>query len=129
MSHLCDLSCPPEALKRAAAWAIGDPPPFPEGAGVTLTRAGYQLTARQGCRSRSFAAAEDEPARWSEIVLTVPGLRAAADWVSDGPSMAAAELLVDDAMLLVYQGDAMAGFDTDGSEASEEYLAVAPLDR
>jgi hypothetical protein len=32
-------------------------------------------------------------------------------------------------MLLVYQGDDRAGFDTGGEPASDEYLAVAPLDR
>jgi hypothetical protein len=49
--------------------------------------------------------------------------------VSRGRIATAAQLLADDRMLLVEQGDERAAFDTDGSPGSDEYLAVAPLSR
>jgi hypothetical protein len=64
-----------------------------------------------------------------DLSCTPEQLRAAAAWATLGDDMATVELLVDDRMLLVSQGDDRAAFDTGGEPASEEYLAVAPLDR
>jgi hypothetical protein len=62
-----------------------------------------------------------------DVRVTPEALQAAAQWAE--PEMAAVELLVDDRMLIVSQGDERAAFDTGGELASDEYLAVAPLDR
>lgn len=64
-----------------------------------------------------------------DIRCTPETLRAAAAWVEVGDGMADVELLIDDTMLLVTQGDEQNGFDTGGEPASEEYLSAAPLDR
>jgi hypothetical protein len=64
-----------------------------------------------------------------DLSCSAEQLRAAAAWATPGEKMAPVELLVDDRMLLVSQGDDRAAFDTGGEPASEEYLAVAPLDR
>lgn len=64
-----------------------------------------------------------------DISVSAEALKAAAAWATAGEDMAAVELLADDRMLLVTQADDRAGFDTGGEPASDEYLAVAPLDR
>lgn len=64
-----------------------------------------------------------------DLSCSAEQLKAAAAWATAGDDMAAVELLADDRMLLVSQGDDRAAFDTGGEPASEEYLAVAPLDR
>lgn len=66
-----------------------------------------------------------------DLRITAEQLHAAGEWVADnrGENFAAVELLADDRMLLISQGDDRAAFDTDGSPGSDEYLAAAPLDR
>jgi hypothetical protein len=68
-----------------------------------------------------------------DLRITPAQLKAAAEWAMDGfdigDAPADVQLLADDRMLLVEQGDERAAFDTDGSPGSDEYLAVAPLSR
>lgn len=61
-----------------------------------------------------------------DVKLTPATILALASWVT--PDMADVELAVDDRMLVAQQGDERMAWDTDGSPASAEYLAVAPLD-
>ncbi len=64
-----------------------------------------------------------------DIRTTPEQLQAAAAWVcSTDAGGADVELLADDRMLLVEQGDDRAAWDTGGEPASDEYLDVAPLD-
>jgi hypothetical protein len=117
-AHIYDLSLSAEALKRAANW-----PAVQRGRGdVPIT------VATCDCGQIHMKTAGDETGG-EQITLTRAALQAAAEWATAGPSMGEVFLLADDTTLLVYQGDDRAGFDTDGSPASEEYLAVAPLDR
>jgi len=127
--HLCDLSLPPEALKTAARW-IAWRSELP-GTAVTLGVVGDQVFAEVRGRRTDLMINSGYPPGTPEktIGLTRGALWAAAQWCMGPPDAADVDLLVDDRMLLVYQGDEWAGFDTDGSPASEEYLAVAPLDR
>lgn len=68
-----------------------------------------------------------------DIKLSPEALKAASEWavtsfdIGEAPTDVA--LLVDDRMLIAYQGDERMAWDTDGSPASDEYLAVCPLDR
>ena len=64
-----------------------------------------------------------------DIQITAEQLQAAAEWATAGENMAPVELLADDRMLIVTQGDERTAFDTGGEVGSDEYLAVAPLDR
>lgn len=64
-----------------------------------------------------------------DIQITGEQLKAAAAWCEAGQNIAGVELLVDDRMLIVTQGDERTAFDTDGSVGSDEYIALAPLDR
>ena len=64
-----------------------------------------------------------------DIRVTPEALKAAADWIVAGENMAEVEIVVDDRMLLVEQGDERNAWDTGGEPASEDYLANAPLDR
>lgn len=128
MSGLFDICCTPQALKAAADWTRVRP-----NWDIELTTYAGKLAIRMNASFESFP--NPVSGTWSgpdpvkRIKLTTWALRAAADWVMDGPDMADVYLLVDDRMLLVEQGDDRAGFDTGGEPASEEYLAVAPLDR
>jgi hypothetical protein len=117
-----DLRCPPQALRAAAEFSAM----LPRRLGVTLTAADGQLTIRQGLARRTFPAGPDAT---GQMEITPQALQAAAAWARPGEGMADVYLLVDDRMLLVGQGDDRTGFDTGGEPASEEYLAVAPLDR
>lgn len=63
-----------------------------------------------------------------DIRTTPIQLKKAGEWVSVGENMADVELCADDRMLLAEQGDDRMAWDTDGSEGSEEYLSLAPLD-
>jgi hypothetical protein len=63
-----------------------------------------------------------------DMRLTAESIRALGAWVYHGNDAADVELAVDDRMLVAEQGDERMAWDTDGSPASEEYLAVAPLD-
>lgn len=63
-----------------------------------------------------------------DIAVTPAQLKAAADWCQNIEHAAAVELVADDRMLLVEQGDDRAAFDTGGEPGSDDYLAVAPLD-
>jgi len=120
---LYDLSCIPEALHYAAEWVRR------RGMlrfDVTLTSDNGALIVRQYTLDGSFAGAR---ASGSQVEVTSHQLLAAARWATPGDDMAPVELLADDRMLLVTQGDDRAAFDTGGEPASEEYLAVAPLDR
>lgn len=56
-------------------------------------------------------------------------LKAAAEWAASGDDAADVLLLVDDRMLVVYQGDDKTAFDTGGEQGSDEYVSLAPLDR
>jgi len=128
-AHIYDLCLSPEALKFAAAWAALD-----TSREVVLTRTGNRVgVSPGGCAVFRYAEfdgeePDDDPCP-QEMQLATQALIAAAEWVTAGPYMADVMLLRDNRMLLVYQGDARTGFDTGGEEASEEYLAVAPLDR
>jgi hypothetical protein len=62
-----------------------------------------------------------------DVRLTPAALNAAAAWAQS--DMADVLLLVDDSMLVAYQGDDKTAFDTDGGVGSEEYIGLAPLDR
>jgi hypothetical protein len=65
-----------------------------------------------------------------DIRVTPQQLKQLGEWVEvdiDHPA-GDVELVVDDRMLLAEQGDDRMAWDTDGSPASEEYLAAAPLD-
>lgn len=127
-AHIYDLSLAPEALKTAARSTVTGA--CPDDADLTLTRNGEWFTVQAaGHRTLRLKSGLEADSRTEEITITRAGLYAAARWATAGENMADVFLLVDDAMLLVYQGDDLAGFDTDGSPASEEYLAVAPLDR
>lgn len=64
-----------------------------------------------------------------DIIITPAQLRKAAEWVDDSADGADIELLVDDRMLVVGQGDDKTAFDTGGEPGSDEYIALAPLDR
>jgi hypothetical protein len=64
-----------------------------------------------------------------DIRVRADQLKAAGEWAQSGKDMGDVMLLVDDSMLVVYQGDDKTAFDTDGSEGSEEYVSLAPLDR
>jgi hypothetical protein len=64
-----------------------------------------------------------------DLSLTPEALRAVAEWAHVGDDAAPVLLLVDDSMLIAEQGDERAAWDFDGSPGSEEYLALAPLDR
>jgi hypothetical protein len=127
-AHIYDLCLSPTALRVAALSAVcywsaedGD---------LTLTRDGaWFVIATPERRSLRLFSGQEAGSGHEEIGLARAALRAAANWVTAGKNMADVFLLADDRMLLVYQGDDRAGFDTDGSEASEEYLAVAPLNR
>lgn len=55
-------------------------------------------------------------------------LKKLGEWVQDGTNMADVELVADDRMLLAEQGDSRMAWDLGGEPASDEYLAVAPLD-
>lgn len=63
-----------------------------------------------------------------DIRTTPEQLAKLGEWVTTGEGMADVELVVDDSMLLAEQGDERMAWDTDGSLATDEYLAVAPLD-
>jgi hypothetical protein len=127
-AHIYDLCLSPSALKVAARSGVAFWCDDQED--ITLTVTGEWLVIEgNGRRSLPLKSGQDPASGRHEITLTEPALRAAAKWATAGPNMGDVFLLVDDRMLLVYQGDDRAGFDTDGSEASEEYLAVAPLDR
>lgn len=63
-----------------------------------------------------------------DIRITPEQLKAAADWAL-GLHMADVELYADDRMLIAEQGDERMAWDTGGEPASEEYLAICPLDR
>jgi hypothetical protein len=63
-----------------------------------------------------------------DINITPAQAAKLAEWVETGPDGADVELVVDDSMLLAEQGDDRMAWDTDGSPASDDYLAVAPLD-
>lgn len=62
-----------------------------------------------------------------DVSVTAEQLKAAASWAEEGG--ANVELLVDDRMLVVSQGDERTAFDTGGEVGSDEYVALAPLDR
>jgi hypothetical protein len=62
-----------------------------------------------------------------DIRITPAQITKLAEWVKTGPDGADVELCADDRMLLAEQGDDRMAWDTDGSPASEDYLAVAPL--
>lgn len=64
-----------------------------------------------------------------DISITAEQLKAASRWAEDGENVAAVELLADDRMLIVTQGDERTAFDTGGEVGSEEYVSLAPLDR
>lgn len=63
-----------------------------------------------------------------DVNITSAQLHAAAGWVHEDLSMDV-QLLVDDRMLVVGQGDAKTAFDTGGEVGSDEYIALAPLER
>jgi hypothetical protein len=127
--HVYDLCLAPEALKIAARSAVACW--CPDDADLTLTRTGEWFTVQSsaGRCSLQLKSGQGAESRTEEITLTRSALHAAARWATAGENMADVCLLVDDRMLLVYQGDDRAGFDTGGEPASDEYLAVAPLDR
>jgi hypothetical protein len=129
-AHIYDLGCSPEALKAAAGWALRRYPRSRwEATDVALAKRDGRLYLRTD-EHRGWVPSEEEgDSRWETLTITVATLREAAKWAMPNPNAADVYLLADDRMLLVYQGDARVGFDTDGSPASEEYLAVAPLDR
>ena len=120
---LIDLSCPPEALRAAAAWVRTD-----SGApDVTLARAGPQLIVRQGASGASFAAGE--PAEAQQVQLTPQALRAAAAWAETGDGMADVGLRAGGRALVVSQGDDATGFGASGEPAGLDHSEAAPLDR
>lgn len=64
-----------------------------------------------------------------DIRITAAQLQESAAWVEGGEGMADVELLADDRMLIVSQGDDRIAFDTNGLVGSEEYQRLMPLDR
>lgn len=128
-AHIYDLGCSPQSLKNAARWVRR----HSRGAGdnLLLARHGAHLFVKAKGQEGNgdFDSGHEVGSGAEEIAITRAALRAAAKWAETGRSFGDVYLLVDDRMLLVYQGDDRAAFDTDGSPASEEYLAVAPLDR
>lgn len=64
-----------------------------------------------------------------DIRITAAQLQEAAAWIEVGEGMADVELLADDRMLIVSQGDERTAFDTGGEVGSEEYQRLMPLDR
>lgn len=63
-----------------------------------------------------------------DISVTPDALAKLAEWMHQGPDAAPVEIIVDDRMMLATQGDDRMAWDTDGSPASDAYLALAPLD-
>ena len=128
-AHIYDLGTSPQSLKKAARWIRQ----HSRGAGddLLLARYGARLFVKAKGQEGNgdFASGQEVGSGDEEIAITRAALRAAAKWAQTGKFFGDVYLLVDDTMLLVYQGDARVGFDTDGSPASEEYLALAPLDR
>jgi hypothetical protein len=120
---LIDLSCPPEALRAAAAWVRTDG----SAPDVTLARVGARLIVREGASSASFAAGR--PAGAQQVQLTPQALRAAAAWAETGDGMADVGLRADGPALVVSQGDDATVFGISGEPASPDHPEAAPLDR